>query len=120
VKFLGNMGISPVTIRFLQMQGHDAKRLLEEGLERLPDPDILEKARAEQCILLTSDLDFGALVAASHTQLPSVIIFRLNDMRPVNVNRYLVRILADHAADLERGAILSVSEGRIRVRHLPL
>jgi predicted nuclease of predicted toxin-antitoxin system len=114
------MGISPVTITFLRNLGHDAKRLLEEGLERLPDPEILEKARRESSILLTSDLDFGELVALSKSHLPSVIIFRLENMSAENVNRYLLRIIDEHAADLEQGAILSVSEERIRVRRLPI
>lgn len=120
MRFLGNMGISPVTIEFLRSNGHEAKRLHEEGLDTLPDPDILAMARAEGSILLTSDLDFGQLAVESQTTLPAVIIFRLEDMRPENVNRYRLRIITEHSAELEKGAILSVSEKSIRIRPLPL
>lgn len=120
MKFLGNMGISPKTIAYLRAQGHEAKRLLEENLERLPDSDILDKARAEQSIVLTSDLDFGQLLAASRAELPSVIIFRLDDMSAPNVNRYLTTIIDDYADDLARGAIISVDERAVRVRRLPI
>ena len=41
---------------------------------RLPDMKILVKAKEEGRILLTHDLDFGELLAASGGSLPSVII----------------------------------------------
>ena len=120
MRFLGNMGISPVTIRYLHALGHDAKRLLEEHLERLSDSDILEKARLERSVVLTNDLDFGDLLAASGAELPSVILFRLDDMRPDNVNRYLTIVINKYVDELDRGAIISVSEQNIRVRSLPI
>ena len=59
------MGISRATMRWLRSLGHDAVHLREEALDRMANSDILEKARAEQKIVLTSDLDFGDLLAAS-------------------------------------------------------
>ncbi len=120
MRFLGNMGISPKTIAFLRAQGHEAKRLLEENLERLTDSEILDKARIERSIVLTNDLDFGQLLAASRTELPSVIIFRLDDMSAPNVNRHLTKIINDYAGDLAGGAIISVDERAIRIRRLPI
>jgi predicted nuclease of predicted toxin-antitoxin system len=64
VKFLADMGISPQTVTFLQTLGHDAVHLSDQDLERLPDRDILEKARQEGRIFLAHDLGFGELVAA--------------------------------------------------------
>jgi predicted nuclease of predicted toxin-antitoxin system len=120
MKFLADMGISPKTVAFLQGLGHAAEHLHLQGLDRLPDPAILHKAKSEGCILLTHDLDFGELLAASGAQLPSVIIFRLRNMHPERVNRYLRVIISQHQASLEQGAIVSVAEGQIRVRPLPL
>ena len=120
MRFIGNMGISPVTIQFLRSLGHEAKRLLEEHLEKLSDEEILDKARAEGAIILTSDLDFGDLLAASTHELPSVVLFRLGNMDLVNVNRHLIIILEKYARELELGAILSVNERKIRVRKLPI
>jgi len=76
MKFLADMGISPKTVSFLTDLGYDAVHLFDEGLERMTDPEILQKARAEVRILLTHDLDFADLVAASGSSLPSVVIFR--------------------------------------------
>lgn len=71
MKFLADMGISPQTATFLQTLGHDAVHLADQGLERLPDHDILEKARHEGRILLTHDLGFGELIAARGPLCPA-------------------------------------------------
>jgi predicted nuclease of predicted toxin-antitoxin system len=56
MKFLADMGISPKTVMYLNRLGYEAIHLIDEGLNRLPDPDILEKARTENYVLLTHDL----------------------------------------------------------------
>ena len=120
MKFLADMGISPKTVVFLQSLGYDAVHLHDQGLDRLPDPDILEKTQREGRILLTHDLDFAELVAASGANLPSVIIFRLRNMDPQLVNNYLSRIISQHRDSLEQGAVISATEGQVRVRLLPI
>lgn len=120
MRFLADMGISPITVQFLVSLGYDAIRLSEQGLHRMTDPDILEKARDEGRILLTHDLDFGDILAASGDQSPSVIIFRLRSMRPDSVNMYLTRVIYEFGDSLDDGAIISVTEGRIRCRQLPI
>jgi len=120
MKFLADMGISPKIADFLQQLGHQAVHLQTQGLHGLRDSEILEKACKEDCILLTHDLDFGDLLAASGAELPSVVIFRLRNMRPENVNRYLIKIISQYPKDLENGSIVTVTEARIRMRELPL
>jgi predicted nuclease of predicted toxin-antitoxin system len=120
VKFLAYMGISPKTVAFLHGLGYDAVHLHDQGLGRLLDPGILDKARREGRVLLTHDLDFGELVAASGANLPSVVTFRLRSMHPDRVNSYLQALISHHQDALEQGAIVSVTEGRVRVRLLPL
>jgi len=115
MRFLANMGIS-----FLEGLGHDALHLHVQGLDRMKDSAILDKAREEGRILLTHDLDFGQLIAASGARLPSIVVFRLRNMRPERVNRYLESIENQHRGLLEQGAIISVAEGQIRVRVLPI
>lgn len=114
------MGISPKAVTHLRSRGHNAVHLIEEELYRLSDAAILAKARIEDRIVLTHDLDFGDLMAASGARLPSVVIFRLSDMAAANVNRYLDVITQEHGRALEQGAILSVAERRIRIRSLPI
>ena len=120
MKFLADMGISPKIVGFLQHLGHQAVHLQQQGLYRLKDSQILEKARKEKCILLAHDLDFGDLLAASGARLPSVVIFRLRNMRPEHVDHYLLKIISQYAEALKNGTIITVTEGRIRMRDLPL
>ena len=113
------MGISPRVVGELRRKEHDAVHLIEEGLNRLPDNEILQKARQENRVLLTHDLDFGELLAASGGALPSVIIFRLKYMRALNVIQHLFSIISQQREALNEGAILSVTEKKVRVRKLP-
>jgi predicted nuclease of predicted toxin-antitoxin system len=53
MKFLADMGISLRTVSWLRNAGYDAVHLRDEGLQRLPDDQILVKARTEGRILLT-------------------------------------------------------------------
>src|SRR5438046_6898248 len=69
------MGVSLTTVEALRAADHDAVHLRDEGLIRLPDPQIAAKAVAEGRIVLTFDLDFGDILAAAHSGAPSVVIF---------------------------------------------
>ena len=120
MRFLADVGISPNVVTFLESQGHDAVHLHDQGLDCLQDSAILAKARDEGRIILTHDLDFGELIAASGARLPSIVVFRLRNMHPERVNRYLRTVLSEHQDSLETGAVISVTEGQIRVRLLPI
>jgi len=95
VRFLADMGVSITTVHALRAAGHDAVHLRDEGLIRLPDPDIAAKAVQERRIVLTFDLDFGDILAAARTETPSVIIFRLRNQTPAAVNPRLFRVIGD-------------------------
>ncbi|MFZ5820306.1 MAG: DUF5615 family PIN-like protein [Chloroflexota bacterium] len=120
MKFLADMGISPRVVEELRQMGHDAVHLVEQGWNRMVDGDILQKARQEDRIVLTHDLDFGELLAASGGTLPSVILFRLKDMRPANVSKHLFGVIHQQSDALDQGAVISVTERRIRIRILPI
>ena len=70
--------------------------------------------------MLVHDLVFGELVAASGARLPSVLTFRLRNMHPDRVHGALQSILSQHGKALAHGAMMSVTEGQVRVRRLPL
>lgn len=114
------MGISPAVAEGLRQRGHQAEHLEELGLGRLPDPDIVAKARSEGSVLVTHDLDFAELVAGSGGSLPSVVLFRLRNMRPERVTENLWRVLDEAREALSTGAFVTVRESAIRVRPLPI
>lgn len=120
MKFLADMGISYRSVNYLSNLGYDALHLSELGAIEKEDADILAQARLDGRVVLTNDLDFGDLLALSGASLPSVVIFRLQDMTAENVNRHLDDILTRYMAALHDGVIISVSEKRIRIRKLPV
>jgi predicted nuclease of predicted toxin-antitoxin system len=120
LRFLIDMGIGLDVSHALRAAGHDCVHLTEQGLERLPDTQIIAKAAAERRIVLTHDLDFGRLLALSGLAGPSIITFRLSDMRPSNVLNRLLNTLDAFGADLEKGAALVITDRGIRRRTLPI
>lgn len=120
MRFLADMGISMSTVEALRQEGHEVVHLREEGLQRLPDPAILEKARQEERAVLTFDLDFGDLLAIGGQKYPSVIIFRLRNESPPTVTMALFQALADERHALADGAIIIVEDARYRIRRLPI
>jgi predicted nuclease of predicted toxin-antitoxin system len=120
MRFLADMGVSQQVVEWLRTKGHDAVHLRDEGLQRLPNGEIFQKAAREQRIVLTFDLDFGEILAASGGQIVSVILFRLRNTRTDFVIQRLDDVLNQSSADLSRGAIVIVEDGRHRVRSLPI
>lgn len=119
MKFLLDMGLSPRTALFLRNQGFDAIHLREQGLQRLADEEIVQKALLEKRVILTHDLDFSRIVSLSKQQYPSVVTFRLSVMQAV-VNRYLHDVIQRFSVELASGALISVADQMIRVRRLPV
>jgi predicted nuclease of predicted toxin-antitoxin system len=114
------MGASLRVIEWLRAAGHDAVRLREEGLQRMPNGDIFQKGSAEQRVVLTFDLDFGEILAGSAGQVVSVVLFRLHNTRTEHVIERLQTVLDHSSNELLGGAIVVVEEGRHRVRKLPV
>jgi len=120
MKFLADMGVAPSTVYRLQQEGYDAIHLSDEGLARLPDPQIILKAQTEDRIVLTFDLDFTDLLAVNKDPSPSIIIFRLKNTLPSFVTSRLMIIIVECRETLNSGAIIIVEDSRYRVRKLPL
>lgn len=120
MRFLVDMGVSQQVVEWLRTNGHDAVHLRDEGLGRLPNGEIFQKAGREQRIVLTFDLDFGEILAASDGQIVSVILFRLRNTRANFVIGRLDDVLNQSSAELSQGAIVIVEDGRHRVRSLPI
>ena len=119
MRFLADMGVSPRAVEWLRSSGHDAVHLREEGLQRLPDEGVFAKARAENRIVLTFDLDFGEIVAMNAGSVISVVVFRVRDTRTARVIERLADVLEQSSRALEEGAIIVVEDDRHRVRRLP-
>ena len=120
MKLLVDMPLAPRIAHQLRAEGHDAIHLSEQALSRLPDEDVFVKAMAEGRIIITADLDFGAIVARTGSRSASVIVLRLVNLQADRVLTLLRRVLVAAAAELSQGAVVLVEESRFRIRHLPL
>ena len=79
MRFLADMCMDVRVVSWLSSQGHNATHLRDEGLQRMPNGGIFEKAIAESRVVVTFDLDFGEIVALSKGRKHGVILFRLRN-----------------------------------------
>lgn len=120
MRFLADAGISPETADFLRRRGHEAVHVRELGMQRAPDRLLVDRARAEDRVLVTFDLDFGEILALGVMVSPSVVIFRLSDERAESVNRRFEEVISAQADTLLSGALILVKDARYRIRRLPI
>jgi predicted nuclease of predicted toxin-antitoxin system len=121
VKLLLDANLSPEVGRRLKEAGHDAIHVADIGLLTAADPAILQAAAQEERVLLTADSDFGALLALGSLASPSVLLLRSADhLRPTEQAELIGANLPQIAEDLEKGAIVSLTRDRLRIRELPI
>lgn len=119
MRFLVDANLSPRVAEWLRNKGHDVVHVFEVGLHRAGDRRIFEEAARSRRILLTSDLDFGEILARSSGRV-SVVILRLRSNATANVTGRLEVALAQAGSALEHGAVVIVGEASLRLRRLPL
>jgi predicted nuclease of predicted toxin-antitoxin system len=119
VRFIADMCMDVRVASWLNSQGHDVTHLRDEGLQRLPNGGVFEKAIAESRVVVTFDLDFGEIIALSKGRKTGVILFRLRNTRTAFVIQRLSDVISACADALTRGAIVIVEEARHRVREFP-
>lgn len=117
---LADMGVSQRTVQWLAASGHNVAHVRDQGMQTARDSEIIGEARREGRVVITFDLDFGDIMAASGDNLPSVIILRLENETPAHVNARLAQVLEQVAVPLQNGAIVIVEDARHRVRLLPI
>jgi predicted nuclease of predicted toxin-antitoxin system len=120
VKILIDMNLSPEWADLFREHGHESRHWSEVGVASAPDTDLLQWAARESHIILTHDLDFGDILAASRAQLPSVIILRAADVQIETLGLRVVDQLRDFEQELNRGAILVIDTINARLRVLPI
>jgi predicted nuclease of predicted toxin-antitoxin system len=120
MKFLIDMNLSPRWFGILQAEGWDSVHWSQVGIASAPDHELMQWALGEQRIVLTHDLDYGAMLAATKATGPSVVQVRTQDVRPETLAPLLIPTLRQYESELEAGALLIVDEAKLRVRLLPL
>jgi predicted nuclease of predicted toxin-antitoxin system len=121
VRFLVDNALSPEIARLLKAAGHDAVHVRDYGLHAAADPVILERAGAEQRVIISADSDFGMLLAISGRTEPSFVLFREPDIiRAADYASLLLLNLPAIEQELLNGCVATFRHRRVRVRGLPL
>ncbi len=120
ISILIDMNLGRSWQAYLQERGFDAVHWSEIGHANDPDDVILEYAAEHDRVLLTVDLDFGDILAATGRKKPSVVQLRTQSTLVSSIGPQIGQALSDHAAALEAGALVVVDLRRLRVRLLPL
>jgi predicted nuclease of predicted toxin-antitoxin system len=119
LRFLVDMPVTPTAVAHLEARGHEAIHASTPGLATEDDSEILERARIEDRIVVTADLDYPRLLALLEADRPSVILFRGGSYSDAQMLALLDRVLAQ-SDRLELGrSITVVDQQRIRRRSLP-
>lgn len=120
MKLLVDMNLSPRWVNWLADAGFEAAHWSTLGVLGASDVEIMAFARNEGYVVLTHDLDFGAILAATHGEKPSVVQIRAEDVSPDSIGHLVVSALRQMSVELEEGALLTIDPRRTRLRVLPL
>ena len=120
MKLLIDMNLSPRWVGTLADAGIEAAHWSTLGAGNASDAEIMRYASANGYIVLTHDLDFGAILAATQGEKPSVVQIRAGNISPDKIGKQLIAAVQQMASELDAGALLTVDPERTRLRLLPL
>ena len=120
MKLLIDMNLSPRWVRTLADAGIEAEHWSSLGDASATDAAIMTFARTKGYVVLTHDLDFSAILAATKGEKPSVVQIRSENVSPEGIGESVIGALRQMSDLLEQGALLTVDPARARLRVLPL
>ncbi|HEY1244182.1 MAG TPA: DUF5615 family PIN-like protein [Hyphomicrobiaceae bacterium] len=120
MKLLMDMNLSPRWVTTFKDAGFEALHWSTCGRGGAADTEIMAFAKANDYVVVTYDLDFGAILAATGGDKPSVVQIRADDLSPDAIGGRVVLAVQQMARELDAGALLTVEPGRARIRVLPL
>jgi predicted nuclease of predicted toxin-antitoxin system len=114
MNFLVDVNVGVSVVNDLSAAGHDVVYVAAID-KRMQDPDILKNAAAESRVVITIDKDFGKHVFADG--LPHTGIIRLPNVRREQRVQMVRKVLEHHSEALQKGAIVTVTKSKIRLRY---
>jgi predicted nuclease of predicted toxin-antitoxin system len=102
--------------RTLSALQHDVSTAEEEGLLSQPDSVVAARAKSENRVLLTLDIEFGNLTKYPPGEHPGVILFRPKILGPLTVNKFIEDFFRQTEVESLAGCLVVVDPNRTRVR----
>ena len=118
MKIVIDMNLSPEWEEIFA-PNYEIKHWSRIGAPEAPDESILHWAKENNYVILTNDLDFGAILAATHFKSPSVFQIRSLSLDPQKMGKSVLYCFEHFKDDLKSGALVSYDPERSRVRRLP-
>ncbi len=112
MRFLVDECTGPAVAQWLREQRYEVFSVYDEA-RGWGDDQILNKAFAEDWILITNDKDFGEKVYRQRRRHQGVVLLRLDDERAPNKIEVLRRLLRSYS-DLLSNRFVVVTEKRVR------
>lgn len=120
MRLLVDMHLSPRWTDVLRKAGCDSIHRSQVGKFDAPDSEIMAYAASNRHVVLTHDLDFSAILAASRGGNPSAVQIRSGDVAPEAIGNLVIAALRNSEVELTTGAIVTIEPDRTRFRLLPL
>jgi predicted nuclease of predicted toxin-antitoxin system len=112
MRFLVDECTGPAVARWLREQKHEVFSVYDEA-RGMDDDAVVQKAFAENWILITNDKDFGEKIYRERRPHHGVVLLRLEDERAVAKIETLGRLLQSYA-DRLADQFAVVTETRVR------
>jgi predicted nuclease of predicted toxin-antitoxin system len=120
MKIIVDMNLSPRWVDFLVGAGFETVHWSKVGASDALDRDVMQWAAEHDSVVLTSDLDFGAILAATRDRRPSVLQLRSDILTPSSIGPAVLAAIRQTQEELASGALVSIDAARARLRVLPL
>ena len=114
------MPLSPILADWLKARGHDAVHAIHLAMGRTPDSEILERARIDQRIVITADLDYPRLLAITRAEGPGLVLFRGGNYSDQETFKGMDRVFETTPPENLANSIIVIEKQEIRPRSLPL
>jgi predicted nuclease of predicted toxin-antitoxin system len=120
VRLLVDEALQDAVAHRLADAGHDVTHIRLLGLAGHTDDEVMALALDENRLLVTTDTDFGTILALTGAAGPNVLLLRgIGDSVDVRVAA-IIDLLPRIEYELAQGAVVVLEEDRYRVRYLPI
>ncbi len=116
IKFLLDANLSPIAASCLRKLKFDTRSITEANLGHLKDIEVVKIAKREKRIIITFDLDFGEIYHRSEQGNVGIVVLRLKNQTPENVNYVLGQFLSQNTEKLKENlqSLIIIKDKNIR------
>lgn len=116
MRFLVDENVFPIITSHLKEKGHDVKDVLQEGLTRIHDDDLIRLARKEQRTLITFDKHFGDILRYPPEENEGIILIRIHPPILTHVIQAIDRLLDHTKQPSFQGKLIVLNQTGYRIR----